>query len=200
MPPPRSTMEDKLKKGRSLLFSRDSDCLRELIGLIGQQKHRTLVRWAFDCVQRPLHVLETRYPDEPRPRQCLTLCEQWAGGVIKMPAAKRAILDVHALAKELEDKADIALCHAIGQGCATVHVETHAVGLAFYELTAIAREAGPEQAEAAVQRRIDDYRERLLYWQEHIDEDDTGWAAFLLDDSRPNKERLLNEKLTATNG
>ena len=38
-----------------------------------------------------------------------------------MPVAKKAILECHAMAKELTDIADIALCHAIGQACSVVH-------------------------------------------------------------------------------
>ena len=34
-----------------------------------------------------------------------------------MRAAQRAILDVHAFAKEIKSLEDIALCHAIGQAC-----------------------------------------------------------------------------------
>lgn len=56
-----------------------------------------------------------------------------------MPAARRAILAAHAAAKETADPVSIALCHAIGQACGTVHVETHAIGLAMYELTALVR-------------------------------------------------------------
>lgn len=59
-----------------------------------------------------------------------------------MPIAKKAILDSHAVAKETEDRIYAALCHAIGHYGATVHVETHAIGLPFYELTAIVMECG----------------------------------------------------------
>ncbi|MHB8076331.1 putative immunity protein [Desulfosporosinus fructosivorans] len=56
--------------------------------------------------------------------------------------AKRAILDSHAVAKKIDDSEYGALCHAIGHAGATVHVETHALGLPFYELTAIAFKYG----------------------------------------------------------
>ena len=51
----------------------------------------------------------------------------------ELPEAKRAILDCHAVCKEIDDEYYIALCHSIGQGISTVHVETHALGLPFYE-------------------------------------------------------------------
>jgi hypothetical protein len=190
----RSTIESKYKKGNAILFSRDSECLQDLIHLIEKQKHPTLVMWAFDCTQEPLSLFEGKYTNDLRPRKALELCEAWARGIIKMPDAKRAILDAHAVAKEIDDKVYIALAHAIGHACATVHVETHALGLVFYELTAIVLNVGLEKCDLAVNNKISYYYERLLYWQENIDGFNISWAKFLLDDTRPNKEKLLNEK------
>jgi hypothetical protein len=189
-----TSIRAKYRRGNQILFSRDSECLQELIVLIGKQKHRTLVMWALDCAQEPLAYFESKYPNESRPRRALELCEAWARGVIKMPEAKKAILDAHAVAKEIEDKECIALVHAIGHAGATVHVETHALGLVFYELTAIVLRAGLDQCNPVVGNRIIAYTDRLLYWQANIDRLDVSWAAFLLDDIRPNKEKVLNEK------
>ena len=195
----RSSIELKYKNGNQLLFSRDSEYLQDLIRLIELQKHRTLVMWAFDCAQVPLSLLEAKYPNELRPRKALELCEAWARGIIKMPEAKRAILDCHAVAKEIDEKEYIAIVHAIGHACATVHVETHALGLVFYELTAIVLKEGLEKCDLAVSEKISYYYDRLLYWQGNIDALNVSWAKFLLDDARPNKEKLLNEKRRAQN-
>ncbi len=189
-----SDVEIKLKKGNKILFSRDSQCLQELIELIQLQNHRTLVMWALDCAKVPLKQFEAKYPDECRPRICLELCEDWARGRIKMPIAKRAILDSHAVAKEIDDKEYGALCHAIGHAGATVHVETHALGLPFYELTAIVLKYRKDNFQKLVSEKINYYRSRLLYWQENTDKLGLSWAYFLLEDTRPNKERLLSEK------
>jgi hypothetical protein len=189
-----SDVEIKLKKGNKILFSRDSQCLQELIELIQLQNHRTLVMWALDCAKVPLKQFEAKYPDECRPRICLELCEDWARGRIKMPIAKRAILDSHAVAKEIDDKEYGALCHAIGHAGATVHVETHALGLPFYELTAIVLKYRKDNFQKPVSEKINYYRSRLLYWQENTDKLGLSWAYFLLEDTRPNKERLLSEK------
>ena len=178
----RSSIVFRYKNGYQLLFSRDSECLQDLIRLIEKQKHRTLVRWALDCAQEPLALFEMKYPDDPRPRKALALCEAWARGIIKMQAAKRAILDAHAVAKEIDDKEYIAISHAIGHAGATVHVEAHALGLVFYELTALVRHVGLEKCDLAVIKKIDYYSERLLYWQENIATLDVSWAKFLLDE------------------
>jgi hypothetical protein len=188
------------KKGNQVLFSRDSECLQDLIHLIEVQKHRTLVMWALDCAQKPLSLFEAKYPDELRPRRALELCEAWARGTIKMPEARRAILDAHALAKEIDDKEFIAITHAIGHAGATVHVETHALGLVFYELTAIVRKVGLKNCDLAVREKINYYYERLVYWQNKIDAITINWAKFLLDDTQPNKEKVLNEKRRTTIG
>lgn len=188
------SIAENYKKGNQLLFSRDSECLQGLIRLIEVQKHRTLVMWASDCAQEPLMQFESKYPHEHRPRKALELCEAWARGTIKMPEAKRAILDAHAAAKELSDREYIALAHAIGHAGATVHVETHALGLVFYELTAVVLGTGLENCGSSVSKKINNYLDRLLFWQKNIDKISVSWAKFLLDDTRPNKEKLWNEK------
>lgn len=191
-------VDNRLRKKNKIVFSRDSQCLQELIKLIERQKHRTLVMWALDCAKTTLEVFEAKYPEERRPRAALELCESWSRGKIKMPAAKRAILDAHAVAKEIYDDEYGAMAHAIGHAGATVHVETHALGLVLYELTAIVLKYGKEDYREPVSEKIEYYFDRLLYWQEHTDLIRSEWADFLLDDSRPNKEKLLNEKRVKT--
>lgn len=189
-----SDVEIKLKKRNRVLFSRESKCLQDLIKLIQLQNHRTLVMWALDCAKVPLKQFEEKYPDERRPGICLELCGNWARGRIKMPIAKGAILDSHAVAKEINDSEYGALCHAIGHAGATVHVETHALGLAFYELTAIVLKYGKDNFQKPVSEKISYYLSRLSYWQENTDKLGFDWAGFLLDDTRPNKEKLLSDK------
>ncbi|HHX24789.1 MAG TPA: hypothetical protein GX723_12410, partial [Thermoanaerobacterales bacterium] len=61
-----SDVEIKYKKRNKMLFSRDSQCLQELIELIQVQNHRTLVMWALDCARQPLEQFEIKYHDERR--------------------------------------------------------------------------------------------------------------------------------------
>ena len=185
---------DKYRRGRRLLFNRDSECLQELLALIRRQKHRTLVLWALEGAQAIQRQLARTYPAEERPRRAVELCRAWAEGTLKMPEAKRALLDAHAAAKTALTSADEALFHAVGQACATVHVETHAIGLAIYELSALVFAWGPEAAEAPVEAKISCYIDRLRYWEAQADAQPRRWARFLLDDSQPNKEQILFEK------
>ena len=190
----RPSIEAKLKKGNSILFTRDSACLQDLVRLIELQNHRTLVLWVFDCLgawlpsdssvpgTNILAAFEAKYPQESRPRKAVELGEAWARGTIKMQAAKKAILEAHAVAKELDDKEAIALVHAISQGVSTVHVGTHALGLVVYELSALVYKFGLEDCEAAICDKITYYQERLLYWQENSSRVSITWADFLSDD------------------
>ncbi|PKL11597.1 MAG: hypothetical protein CVV52_13305 [Spirochaetae bacterium HGW-Spirochaetae-8] len=177
----RPSIEAKLKKGNSILFTKDSECLQELIHLIELQNHRTLVLWVFDCVRSTLAAFEAKYPLETRPRKAVELGEAWARGTIKMQVAKKAILDAHAVAKELDDKEAIALVHAIGQGVSTVHVGTHALGLVVYELSALVYKYGAVNCEAVVRDKIAYYEQRLRYWQENSATVSVPWADFLAD-------------------
>ena len=187
-------VKEKWKRNNKLLFTRESACLQELLSLIRMQSHKTLVLWALECVQYPVATLKERYPADTRPEAAVCLSAQWAAGHVKMPAAKRAILQVHAMAKELSNPADIALCHAVGQACSTVHVETHAIGLPLYELTALVRECGIEDCKAALSEKIAQYVSCLYACADKANSPARQWAAFLLDDTRPNKEQLLWEK------
>lgn len=189
-----SDVEIKIKKRSKMLFSRDSQCLQELIKLIQLQNHRTLVMWALDCAKLPLEQFEAKYPEECRPRTCLELCEAWARGKIKMPIAKQAILGAHAVAKTIDNSEYVALCHAIGHAGATVHVETHTLGLPIYELTALVLKYGKDNFQKPVSEKINYYYHRLLYWQENTDKLGLDWADFLSNDTSPNKERILSEK------
>lgn len=55
------------------------------------------------------------------------------------------------------------LCRAIGHAGATVHVESHALGLPIYELTAIVLKYGKDNFATPVSKKINYYYNRLLY-------------------------------------
>ena len=175
-----SDVEKKISKNNKILFSKESLCLQDLIKLIESQNHRTLILWALDCGMEGVKELETLYPKENRPRKALELCNAWSRGDIKMALAKKAILETHALAKDIDDKVCIALCHAIGHAGATVHVGTHALGLPMYELTAIVLSNGCKGYEEEVTRKIAYYFEKLKYWEENEEKIERPWAKFLL--------------------
>ena len=173
----------RLERGNHVLFSKTSPCLERLSQMLGEVDHRTTVLWALSFVPDMVQQLEVRHPGEMRPSLALSSAWAWARGEIRMREAQRRILDCHALAKELDDPVDVALCHAIGQACSVVHTAGHALGLPMYELTAIVLSSGFD----AVGPRIVEYQERLEWWSTHTDTYKGPWASFLSTASR--KER-----------
>ncbi len=173
-------VRQKQKRGNRILFSKQSECLQELLLLFQKQNRRVLALWAFDFAEESVAQLKERYPYERRPQEALQAARLWAAGKIKMRAAQRKILDCHAFAKEIDDKEAIATCHAVGQACAIVHAAGHAIGYPIYDLTAIVYRLGVEHCEQAVERRLREYRDRLLFWREHIADYSGEWADFML--------------------
>ncbi|MBF7097535.1 hypothetical protein IWB18_10365 [Alkalibacter sp. M17DMB] len=133
----------------------------------------------MDCAKIPLNEFEGRYPNEFRPRVCLERCKDWSEGKIKMPVAKRAILDCHAVAKEIHDDVYGAICHSIGHAGSTVHVKSHALGLPIYELTSMVLKSGMKGYEKSIKEKIDYYENQLIYWEKKSNDIKFKWADFL---------------------
>ena len=162
-----------------ILFSKDSLLLNDLRQLITQANRRALILWALELAEETAWVLAEKYPENHRPREAIAASRAWAAGEIKMPIAKQAILNCHAMAKELADPAAIARCHAVGQACSVVHTAGHALGYPMYELTAIILEQGLDDCRDAVEHRVRYYEQRLHYWAEHEKSCSQNWASFL---------------------
>ena len=169
----------KARRKNQILFSRDSLLLDNLRHLIGQANRRTLILWALELAEESARELAERYPEDHRPREAIAASRAWAAGEIKMPIAKRAILNCHAMAKELADPADIARCHAVGQACGVVHTVGHALGYPMYELTAIVLEHGLDDCRNPIEQRVMYYEQRLRYWMEYEKTCQLNWAGFL---------------------
>ena len=169
----------KAKRHNQILFSKESLLLDSLRHLIDQANRRALTLWALELAEETVLQLTERYPEDPRPWETIAAARSWAAGEIKMPIAKRAILNCHTMAKELGSPADIARCHAVGQACSVVHTAGHALGFPMYELTAIVLEQGLEHCRDAVEQRVMYYDQRLRYWMEYGKTCQQNWADFL---------------------
>ncbi len=176
-------VRDKVKRGNQILFVKDGEFLHELALLVQEQHRRALALWALELAEETVEKLLEKYPAEHRPKEALLASRAWAAGTVKMPVAQRAILQVHALAKELSSPEDKALCHAVGQACGVVHTPGHAMGFPMYELTALVRQHGLSACREPVEQRKEYYIERLHYWHEHYQDYSGTWAAFMLADS-----------------
>ena len=169
----------KAKRKNQILFSKDCLLLDELCQLIEQANRQVLVLWALELAEETVLVLAEKYPEDFRPREAVGASRAWAAGEIKMPIAKRAILDCHAMAKELTNPADIARCHAVGQACSVVHTAGHALGYPMYELTAIVLELGLDNCREPIEQRVMYYKQRIRYWMEYEKNCQQSWAGFL---------------------
>lgn len=170
----------KLKKKNQILFPKDCAFLQELSAMLQHASHRVVTLWALDLAGESAERLGEKYPHESRPAEAVLAARDWAAGRIKMRTAQRKILDCHELAKELECKEDIAICHAIGQACSVVHTAGHAMGYPMYDLTSIVHQYGFDGCIDAVELRKQAYLDKLLYWDEHFHEYTETWADFML--------------------
>lgn len=177
----KSVLEKRIKAKRQILFSKDDEALQDLRMLIEKMPRKAVILWTLELAEETVRVLERRYPEDKRAGNALALTRLWAAGDVKMPVAKRAILDCHTAAKEIQNPSDIALFHAVGQACGTVHAKGHAIGYPIYDLTALIRENGLDESEQLIDMKIHFYIEKLLYWGEHYKDVPCSWAKFIHD-------------------
>ncbi len=169
----------KIKRKNQILFSKGSPLLQELNQLVTLQSHRTLILWALELAEEAVQQLKSEYPQESRPTEALEISRLWAKGIVKMPEAQKKILRCHAMAKEIDSPVNIALCHAVGQACGVVHAPGHAMGFPVYELTALVRKYGLESGRQIIEKRNQEYLQRLKYWEQHEEDYPGPWAKFL---------------------
>ena len=169
----------RLKRRRKLLFSAESDFLAPLLALLNTSERRNVTVWALECARAPVLRLGEIAPDDGRPAETLRLARLWAGGEVKMPPARRAILGVLSAARDMPSTEGEALCHAVGQACSVVHTPRHAAGLPVYELTAIVRRFGLDGCRGAVETRMAEYLDCLARADAIAKNPEPRWARFL---------------------
>lgn len=138
-----------MKRPEIAVSSKD-DLIAELVG---KTDRGTLAVWACDCAERALPYCEDKYPHDKRPRQAIEAGRAWVlTGVFRMADIRKASLDAHAAAREME-KGDPAhsAARAAGQAVATAHVPAHAIAAARYAATAVRDAAEPAEAEKATE-------------------------------------------------
>ena len=113
----KEILEKRIKAHRKILFSKEDEIILSLNEIICNMPRKAVILWALELAEETVILLERKYPLEKRPRIALMSTKMWASGKIKMPVAKKAILDCHAFTKEISSPVDIARVHAIGQAC-----------------------------------------------------------------------------------
>lgn len=144
-----------MKKTRKMLGTPEAPYIQSLMRLIETQSKATLVHWCLDYAwQVMLPIYEETFPEDVRPRAALSAARDWMDSRIKLPEAKKIILDCHAAAREAEPHpAAQAAARACGQAAASIHAPTHSLGLAFYGAAAVAYyRAGVDEAPETYER------------------------------------------------
>lgn len=173
-------IQKRLEKGNKILLRKTDPILSELSKRLEATDRKTIVIWSFLLVKEPASYLFARYPDVGIFETAIETVGDWAAGRIKMPEAKSAILALHNTASFIEDKADQALIHAIGQALSTVHTKKHAMGFVLYELTSIVLENGLEESLMLIPERIRYYNQMLDKAEEVAKDNKYPWADFLI--------------------
>ena len=168
---PSDEIMQRLKRKNAILFSQNSDFLSDFFSLLNTKTDKTLILLALDLAYESACCLKEKYPRESRFTDAVFAAKGWA---------QRKILDCHAFAKKITDKADIASCHAVGQACGVVHTRRHAPGYPIYDLTSEVYRYGAENCLPYIERRKQEYINRLFYWEERSESTEYSWADFIV--------------------
>jgi len=104
-------------------------------GPLTKAHHRLLMSWSCACVE---HVLEL-YGSKPEERilNALRVARAWVAGEVTVGDARKASVEMLALARSLVDPVQIALVRAAGHAVATAHMADHSMGGALYAIKAV---------------------------------------------------------------
>lgn len=129
-----------MPKARKMLSDWNAPYIQALMKLIETQSKSTLAHWAVDYAEQTILPLWSKhYPEDQRPQIALHTAREWLSGAIKLPQAKRVILECHAAAREADtNPVAQAAARAIGQCASTIHSARHCIGLALYGALAVA--------------------------------------------------------------
>jgi immunity protein 5 of polymorphic toxin system len=114
-------------------------------GPLDRKKHRLLAKWAADCAEHLLWIFAGQSSDD-RPQRAIETGRAWARGEVPVGRAQKAAVGAHAAARQMKDKAAIAVARAAGHAVATAHMAEHCLGVVIYGKKAI--EAKGESFEA----------------------------------------------------
>ena len=148
-----------MPKLRKMLGDARHPTVLSLMRLMETQSHKTLVRWAADCVR-------TRYlPLTEDARLCAALdaAESWLKSELSLKAAQPPLREARQAAGAETDPVRQAAARAIATACAAVQTPTSALGFVFYGAVAAAyHQAGLDASRAVYDALADAELEALL--------------------------------------
>jgi hypothetical protein len=104
-------------------------------GPLKKEQHYQLIQWACDCSEHILYLIGENI--DVRLQNALIVANQWKKGNTSVGEARKASLDVIAVANESSNPTTIAVARSIGHAAATAHMADHSLGAAWYALKAV---------------------------------------------------------------
>ena len=129
-----------MPKPRKMLTDYNAPYIQSLMRLIETQSKETIANWCVDYAA--LHLLpiwEKTFPDDSRPKAALTAAKDYLDGKIKLPEAKKQILQCRDAARQSEGE-NIAqgAARTIDATASSIHNPTGSISIAFYGALTIA--------------------------------------------------------------
>lgn len=129
-----------MPKLRKMLTDINAPYLQSLMRAIETQSIPTIVRWCTEYAQTYLLPLwQESFPDDQRPERALQAAGKYLAGDIKLPEAKKQILECRSAARETAGN-PIAqgAARTIDASASAIHNPTGALGLALYGAVTLA--------------------------------------------------------------
>lgn len=145
-----------MPKSRKMLSDLDTPYMQALMKHIITQSKDTLLSWVLNYANIVILPLWSQYyPNDLRPKNALDAANDWLAEKIKLPQAKKLILECHSAAREADvSPVAQAAARAIGQAASTIHSSRHCLGLPLYGALAVAyEELGADAPWAIVEQR-----------------------------------------------
>ncbi len=149
-------MEDKVKKPR---FKPEQQAI--LDELLKMDK-RDALRWALDCAEHVVPIFEQINPNDSRPRACITIGREWLNGTVPFKLVRATALAAHAAARATQDHAAIAVARVCGHAIATIHVQTHAIGVNTYGMKVFKNESQKREEFAWQIQHLENIKKGIL--------------------------------------
>jgi len=102
-----------------------------------EEDRRELIVWAVACCERLLPLFTAAAPSDPRPREALDGALAFAGGELRIGAARKLAAACHAAARAAPDRPAVAVARMCGHAAAVAHMGSHARGIPYYTRKAV---------------------------------------------------------------
>ena len=106
-------------------------------GPLKKEQHYQLMNWACVCAEHVLHLFGDVI--DPRLLYALEIAHEWTKGNATVGDARKASVNAHAFAREVNHPVKTPIARAIGHAVATAHMADHSLGGAIYALLAVKR-------------------------------------------------------------